>query len=106
MNLICSYYQIPLRKREIQIKTEFNVPDEFVIKSDPNRFTQIINNLISNAIKFTKKGSITLGINFDIKSPDRVEFFIKDTGVGMKSSDLKKLFKKFGKIEDELELNT
>ena len=88
MNKICSYYQIPLKKREIQIKTEFNVPDEFKIKSDPNRFTQIINNLISNAIKFTKKGSITLGINFDPKFPDRVDFFIKDTGVGMKSADL------------------
>ena len=51
-----------------------------------------MNNLISNSIKFTKEGSITLGINSDKKYPDKLEFFVRDTGIGIKLEDQKTLF--------------
>lgn len=84
----------------------FCVCDEKVppfIKSDPVRIRQILINLVSNSVKYTKSGSVTLSATFiDFK---QVRFAVKDTGIGIKSEDLDKLFREFGRIrnkEDEI----
>ncbi|HXX76830.1 MAG TPA: PAS domain S-box protein [Nitrospiraceae bacterium] len=64
---------------------------------DPNRLQQILINLISNAIKFTEKGSVTLRIQND---PDRVipgaiRFSVTDTGIGIPSEQLATIFESF-----------
>ena len=68
------------------------VSNELFIHADSNLFLQVFNNLISNAIKFTKVGGkITVSANplFDKK---QIEFRVSDTGVGIKSEDIGKLF--------------
>ncbi len=72
-------------------------------KDLPNIFTselylkEILQNLITNSIKYTEKGSITVGAE---KKAKNIVFWVKDTGIGISNSDRKKLFKKFFRSED------
>lgn len=75
------------------------VDDSFAtieINTDKNILSEILQNLIDNAIKFTNKGYIEFG--FKIKE-DFIEFYIKDTGIGIDMSLSNKLFDRFSKTE-------
>ena len=73
-------------------KPDRNIPD-LVFRTDPFRLKQILINLISNAIKFTEKGYIEFGYN--IREEKVVEFYVRDTGVGMTRSELDLIFERF-----------
>jgi len=64
------------------------------VEGDPYRLSQILLNLISNAIKFTEKGSITIGAAIQQQSSNTVEiaFSIADTGVGIAKNKLTQIF--------------
>lgn len=68
---------------------------------DPNRLRQILNNLISNAMKFTVNGSISLSVKKISKSSEgnELEFRVTDTGIGIAPEDTGRLFKSFSQIE-------
>lgn len=59
---------------------------------------EILQNLIGNAIKYTKDGSVTLRVN-QLKS-DKIEFSVTDTGVGIPKANRDKVFNKFFRVED------
>jgi CheY-like chemotaxis protein len=72
--------------------------DDFSISSDPYRFKQIMNNLISNAIKFTKKGSVEIGYReHDNKN---ILFYIKDSGIGLPPNKVEVIFERFRQAEE------
>lgn len=80
-----------------------SVPSRLV--GDPLRLGQILINLIDNAIKFTKKGSIELKINTlddDFESRVGLEFRVIDHGMGMDESQLKNLFKDFTQADETI----
>ena len=81
------------------VKVPENV-SSMVLKTDEMRLMQIIGNLISNAIKFTTKGSIEFGCKEYTGGP-RVEFYVKDTGIGIKKEYHQIIFQRFRKIEDD-----
>jgi signal transduction histidine kinase len=64
--------------------------------SDSNRIRQILINLMSNAIKYTKKGHVKIVATK--RSEETIEFRVEDTGVGIDRSDMESLFSKFTKI--------
>ncbi len=68
---------------------------------DPKRFTQIIMNLVSNAIKYTKDGCVTLSLTrtHDIEVGDAVAIGIRDTGIGISEEDQERLFGNFVQID-------
>lgn len=66
-----------------------------MINADKNRLTQVLNNLVYNATKFTSVGSITLG--YHIKN-ELIYFYVRDTGIGIEKSQLENVFKRFVKI--------
>ena len=72
---------------------------ELFIKTDPLRLKQVLNNLISNAIKFTEKGYIKFGYHMDTQNK-RINFYVKDTGIGIPKNKQNILFSRFGKIEN------
>ena len=74
------------------------------ILADPKRFTQIVMNLASNAIKYTPKGSVSLAINRhdDPEVGKCVKVSVTDTGIGISKEDQKKLFDNFVQIDSAL----
>jgi len=66
-----------------------------VIKTDKMRLEQILKNLISNAIKFTSKGSVTLEIKKDDKNENTICFIVKDTGIGISLEKQPLIFEAF-----------
>ncbi len=72
---------------------------QFII-GDPLRLRQIFNNLLTNALKFTEKGTISLTVEVGRRrGADILEFGIHDTGIGMDWKGRKKLFKAFSQVD-------
>ncbi|HQV36790.1 MAG TPA: ATP-binding protein [Flavobacterium sp.] len=69
--------------------------------SDPLRINQIITNLVSNAIKFTKEGTITITVNqiSIINDISTFKFEVKDTGIGIDKENFQNIFQKFSQAE-------
>ena len=73
---------------------------EYII-GDELRIVQILNNLLSNALKFTTVGKITVTVVRTARVNDKVELFfiVKDTGIGIDSADKDKLFQSFSQVD-------
>lgn len=79
-----------------------NESNDFTIVTDDFRLSQIFNNLIGNAIKFTKEGHITFGYN--IRDHRHVEFFVSDSGIGIPHNKIRLIFDRFGQVDQERSL--
>ena len=89
-----TFYHVAKQKGvKFSIFIDPNIP--FVVKSDPYRLKQIINNFLSNAIKFTPKDGYVDLIFLYEKDRDILKIDIKDTGIGIKSDAIEKIFKPF-----------
>lgn len=67
---------------------------------DPHRLTQILHNLISNAVKFTEQGSVAVEI--DCRAPDRIGIEVRDTGIGMCAETVRNVFEEFGQADSSI----
>ncbi|MDA3952496.1 MAG: ATP-binding protein [Bacteroidales bacterium] len=75
--------------------------DNFTINTDPVRFQQILINLIGNALKYTEKGLIECGYKVKTdKNISFIEFYVKDTGIGIPKDKHDHIFERFSKVED------
>jgi len=79
-----------------------NESNDFTIVTDDFRLSQIFNNLIGNAIKFTKEGHITFGYN--LRNNRHVEFFVSDSGIGIPNNKRRIIFDRFGQVDQERSL--
>lgn len=86
--------------KNIRIIEDIHLPQSLVY-GDTLRLRQILGNLISNSLKFTEKGSITIGAKTEWETPAAVHltFWTKDTGIGISSHQLLKLFKPFSQAD-------
>jgi signal transduction histidine kinase/CheY-like chemotaxis protein len=82
-------------RKELQFiyRTQSLFPD--IVKTDENRLRQILVNILSNAIKFTERGSVTLDFSYRNQV---ARFTVTDTGIGIKKKDLERIFKPFERI--------
>jgi signal transduction histidine kinase/CheY-like chemotaxis protein len=94
-------------KKNIQLSCEIDplLPPKVI--GDPNRISQIIINLMSNAIKFTKEGEIKaklskIGNDTNRKNEIEVLFEIEDTGIGIDQHKIDRLFKKFSQVDSSI----
>ncbi|WP_430813064.1 ATP-binding protein [Carboxylicivirga sp. RSCT41] len=83
--------------KNLEIFFESKIDESLVIDSDQVRIKQIIFNLITNAIKFTEKGSITIGAYSD---DSQLTIFVKDTGIGIPEDKHQEVFKRFSQVEN------
>ena len=88
-----------LRAQQINVPQEVELlldlpATDTIITTDPLRLKQVINNLINNAIKFTSKGTVTLGYK---QNNDQVSIFVKDTGTGIDEDKINRIFERFYK---------
>ncbi len=92
---------VPLFQSELEKnknKLEVDVEVGAVVTADPDRLNQILHNLISNAIKFTKEGQIKIS-TLKNKEEKRITVCVADTGIGMDDSDRHIIFSRFEKID-------
>ena len=80
---------------ELIVNYDSNIPE--VIMGDVVRLHQIIINLVSNAIKFTSDGSITIDVKTLSNNDDfiTIEFSVSDTGIGIEKNNIEKIFENF-----------
>jgi signal transduction histidine kinase/ligand-binding sensor domain-containing protein/ActR/RegA family two-component response regulator len=96
---IHSYYSMNNNKPiEIQIVSPDSNSKTFIF-NDIVRFRQVLNNLISNAIKYTDTGTIKFGYKI---IDELIEVFVEDTGVGIDKNDKERIFDYFYKIETDI----
>lgn len=81
------------KKIELNCHVRPDVPR--VIIGDPSRIKQVLINLLSNALKFTERGSISLLIEKDAENSDQFAITIADTGIGIKEEEQENLFSSF-----------
>jgi PAS domain S-box-containing protein len=94
-------FDFQAKKKGIELKCHIDSYIPEFIKGDKLRLLQVLNNLISNAIKFTEKGSIDVTVNLLEKTNDTVtlKFSVKDTGIGIAEEHIKKIFEAFTQAE-------
>lgn len=86
---------ISLKKLELLVSIDLNTP-EWII-TDAEKLHRILLNLLGNAVKFTEKGFVEIGVKPKSFGHGKtfLEFFVKDTGPGIKPKDKDKIFKRF-----------
>lgn len=92
-----------VEKKNLTLETNVNekIPD--ILCGDEIRLKQVVVNILTNAVKYTEYGKITLTVNFEMLNENAIllEFSVKDTGIGIKEEDIPKLFNAFERIEEE-----
>ena len=83
-------------KPEVRLVLD-EVDSQLCIQGDWERISQVLVNLITNAIKFTSVGEIHFGFQ---KKADMVQFYMSDTGKGIPAERVATIFQRFGKIDD------
>jgi len=88
---------------EKQLQLHYTVDDKinFAFFSDPLRLTQIITNLVSNAIKFTAKGSIHFEAK--LKNKNTFQLIVSDTGIGIPKDKLKTIFAQYEQVRTKVQ---
>ena len=91
-----------LGDKPIELITKIDDTIPRVLYGDASRLKQICVNILTNAVKYTKEGSITFSINSIIKNDVcRLIISVEDTGIGIKQENLSKLFNKFERLDLE-----
>ena len=94
--------KMSLTETTIKFSVEVNGSIPNTLLGDEMKVYQVLMNILSNAVKYTKKGSIRFVINSNIVgNVDNLVFKVIDTGIGIKKTDNDKLFKKFERLDQE-----
>jgi PAS domain S-box-containing protein len=90
--------------KNIQFNCNYRGDESIVVVGDRFRLTQVISNLVGNAIKFTEKGAIDFSLNVISQDADNVRIYvlIKDTGVGIPSHAQKDVMSSFSQADSSL----
>lgn len=103
VNGVLDLFKLKSKQKEINLlyKIDENVPP--YLTGDPVRLNQILVNLISNAIKFTDKGSVKLFVSVILQTENNVsiQFTVQDSGIGIASDKLESIFESFTQASNE-----
>jgi two-component system sensor histidine kinase/response regulator len=90
-----------IAKKPIELLYRLGKEVPQAVSGDPLRLTQVLTNLVGNAVKFTEKGSVTLTADLLQETEDRVliEFRVRDTGIGMTEEQKKHIFDSFSQAD-------
>jgi PAS domain S-box-containing protein len=95
-----TFFSLLAKAKNIKLNCYIN-PDnsQFQVLTDEAKLFQILTNLINNAIKFTESGSIDFGYNI---KDDIIQFFVKDTGLGLSYDVFDRIFERFTQIDNSI----
>lgn len=100
-------FEIQANDKGLSYKLNMNADDSLFVYTDEIRIQQITNNILSNAVKYTNEGSVTLSINMEECNADNVQKRIliiqcEDTGLGMSEEFLKHVFEPYSREENNV----
>lgn len=102
INELISLTKGRIADKPIELITKVDEVIPKVLYGDATRLKQICVNILTNAVKYTKKGSITFSVNSVIKGDVcRLIIAVEDTGIGIKQENINKLFNKFERLDLE-----
>src|SRR6476660_9766986 len=90
-------FETKIQEKNLELVKEHDSKIPEVLVGDPVRLHQIILNLVSNAVKFTSEGKITVSVKLlsDDDEKSIIEFAVSDTGIGIEDNKIKKIFETF-----------
>ena len=90
-------FETKIQEKNLELVKEYDNKIPEILVGDPVRLRQIILNLVSNAVKFTTKGKITVSIRLQSEDEDKatIEFAVTDTGIGIPENKMDKIFENF-----------
>lgn len=94
---VCTTMQPLFEKKALSIHWNIEAPPP-TLESDPYKIRQIVMNLLSNALKFTKTGGVTIFVRKKSES-EWIEIIVKDTGIGIPSEELPRIFDAFHQVD-------
>ncbi|MBL4616248.1 MAG: response regulator [Robiginitomaculum sp.] len=91
-------------EKNLTLELNSEIPKHCRFESDPARIRQIVSNLVSNALKFTEKGKVSIDVSEQVNSDGEhfLLFDVTDTGVGIPVKDQKTIFDKFTQVDSSL----
>ena len=98
MKDVYSYFAQKAKNQNLSFNIDYHFPLPNQITADPTRLKQILLNLCSNAIKFTKQGGVTVDVGWD-EARQLTRFSVIDTGTGLTEEQLGKLFQSYSQAE-------
>lgn len=102
---ICTVLRVKAHNKDLSLVLEVDeaLKDVFIL-SDPTRLSQVMYNLIGNAVKFTEKGSIVVQLSLASRNDNSVEVFfsVTDTGIGIHPDKHESVFELFNQAESHL----
>ena len=107
LNELVTITELRAKNKGLQFYTDFSPELPCSLYGDEIRIKQVITNLLINAVKYTKDGSITFKIAHKEITDKKIKLLIEiiDTGIGIKPEDISKLFNKFERIEENKNRN-
>lgn len=96
-NTVLRLFELAAGNKGVKIVFENELGSDLCVKGDPTRFNQIMNNLISNAVKFTHHGEVRVKISIVEQKGQQVKlrFIVEDTGIGIEPGNLSRIFQPF-----------
>jgi CheY-like chemotaxis protein len=108
LNDIITLNMIRIGNKPIEFLLDINESLSYNLFGDDQRVKQIINNILSNAFKYTQSGTVVLGLSTERLSDQPGEagdvlmsVYVSDTGIGIREDDLKKLFTDYGQLDTQ-----
>nr|MCR5784669.1 response regulator [Eubacterium sp.] len=99
------YMLIRLKVKEKNLVFNVNIDPDIpkMVMGDENRYKQALTNILTNAVKYTEKGSVSLNVTGRALEDGKflIEAIVKDTGIGIKKDDLDKLFDAFQRVDEK-----
>lgn len=109
LNDLVNMVQVKAQDKGLSFNLDVDRNIPVILNGDEIRIKQVITNILSNAVKYTKEGSITFKASFEKleEKPEAIRLIISvtDTGFGIKQEDMKRLFKAFERIEENKNRN-
>ncbi len=91
-------------KEKIELKLEIDpAHPNLIFNTDSHRLRQVLSNLLNNAFKYTHSGAVSFGYHL---AGAEIEFFVKDTGIGVADEDVAQIFNRFKRADNQDDINT